>query len=91
MYEDLRSKPLQYIDKMFIDGSASSMFALEKEIYIGCSGGLHIYNQGLKKCREIRFDKSMQVNGISSLPDKTLIVAAGSGLFHIDNQGIWSA
>ena len=79
LYEDLTSKPLQRIKVITIDGRASSMCTFGKALYIGCSGGLKIYDQGLTKCREIRFDESIQVNGISPLPDKTLMLAAESG------------
>ena len=88
MFVDLACSTLQKIDERRLDISASSMCLLKGQLYIGTeTNGLQVFDENLKQIGDIQLAQLGCIYGLTPLLHETLVVAANSGLFHINQQG----
>ena len=63
------------------------MCLIKGEIYIATKkNSLHVFDEKLNRTRDIQLVQLERIYGVNPLLNETLIVAADSGLFHINQQ-----
>ena len=88
MVVDIACSILQKVDERQLDTSATSMCLLNGQLYIGTGkNGLQVFDENLKHMGENKLEQLGCMYGLTPLLNETLVVAAKSGLFHINQQG----
>ena len=85
---DLASSTLQRVNYRELDLSPLSMCLLKCQLYIGdYKNGLQVFDENLKQIADMQLVQLGCINGLTSLLNEALVIAADSGLVHISRQG----
>ena len=64
------------------------MCLLKGQLYVGTrTNSLQVFDENLKHIGENKLEQLGPIYGVTPLLNETLVVAADSGLFHINQQG----
>ena len=87
-YVELTCSTLQRVNDQELDSWCYSMCLLKGQLYIKTiKHGLQVFDKNLKQIGENELEQLEPIYSVTPLLNDTLVVAAGTGLLHINQQG----
>ena len=85
---NLARSSLKMVEERQLDSKPSSVCILKRQLYIGTAeNGLQVFDENLKPIGDNQCIHLGPIYGLTSLLNERVVIAADSGLFHINQQG----